>query len=144
MRATVHLRHAVERSQAKRTSISFHGILAARSHTSLTCSWSSQRSHSIASSMRVRGLLKAPEVVARAIRQVRKADPEMGEREIIDLLARLDPVWEELFPLEQNRLLKLLVDKLVVSVGGLDLRLRVAGLGALVDELTSNQERSAA
>ncbi|MEO5365374.1 MAG: recombinase family protein [Magnetococcus sp. WYHC-3] len=93
---------------------------------------------------RVRGLLKSPEVVARAIRQVRKADPEMNEREIITHLARLDPVWEELFPLEQNRLLKLLVDKLVVSVGGLDLRLRVAGLGALVDELISNQERSAA
>ncbi|MBF0111043.1 MAG: hypothetical protein HQL76_17905 [Magnetococcales bacterium] len=53
-------------------------------------------------------------------------------------------MWEELFPLEQNRLLKLLVEQLVVSVNGLDLRLRVAGLGALVDELTSNQERSAA
>ncbi|NGZ05137.1 MAG: recombinase family protein [Magnetococcales bacterium] len=93
---------------------------------------------------RVRGLLKSPEVVARAIHKVRKADPEMDEREIVGLLSCLDPIWEELFPLEQNRLLKLLVDKLVVSAGGIDLRLRVAGLGALVDELTSTQERNMA
>ena len=61
---------------------------------------------------RVRKILKAPEIVARAIRQVQKADPEIPEREIIDLLTRLDPIWEELFPLEQNRLLKLLVETL--------------------------------
>ncbi|MBF0311673.1 MAG: recombinase family protein [Magnetococcales bacterium] len=85
---------------------------------------------------RVRKILKSPEVVARAIRQVRKADPEMSEREIIDLLTRLDPVWEELFPLEQNRLLKLLVETLVVTANGVDLQLRVAGLGTLVGELS--------
>ncbi|MBF0311711.1 MAG: recombinase family protein [Magnetococcales bacterium] len=84
----------------------------------------------------VRSLLKSPQVVARAIRQVRKADPAMGEREIIELLTSLDPVWEELFPLEQNRLLHLLVNKVVVSASGIDLQLRVAGLGALVGELT--------
>ncbi|MBF0583617.1 MAG: recombinase family protein [Magnetococcales bacterium] len=87
---------------------------------------------------RVRKILKAPEVVARAIRQVRAVEPEMTEREIIDLLTRLDPVWEELFPLEQNRLLKLLVECVVVGNGGVDLQLRVKGLGVLVNELADH------
>ena len=87
---------------------------------------------------RVRTILKAPEVVARAIQQVRKVEPEMSEQEIIDLLTQLDPIWEELFPLEQNRLLKLLVESVVVGHGGVDLQLRVKGLGALVDELANH------
>ena len=87
---------------------------------------------------RVRKILKAPEMVARAIRQVRQFEPEMSEREIIELLNRLDPVWEELFPLEQNRLLQLLVESVVVGNGGVDLQLRVTGLGALVDELANH------
>ena len=87
---------------------------------------------------RVRKILKAPEMVARAIRQVQKVDPEMSEQEIIEMLGRLDPVWEELFPLEQNRLLQLLVESVVVGHGGVDLQLRVTGLGALVDELANH------
>ncbi|MBF0437204.1 MAG: recombinase family protein, partial [Magnetococcales bacterium] len=85
---------------------------------------------------------KSPEVVARAIWHVRRAEPEMPEREIIDLLQKLDPVWEELFPIQQNRLLSLLVDKLVVETGSVDLQLKVKGLGALVDELSSSSERN--
>ncbi|MBF0437376.1 MAG: hypothetical protein HQL77_18715, partial [Magnetococcales bacterium] len=54
------------------------------------------------------------------------------------LLQKLDPVWEELFPIQQNRLLSLLVDKLVVESGSVDLQLKVNGLGALVDELSSS------
>ncbi|MBF0184715.1 MAG: recombinase family protein [Magnetococcales bacterium] len=87
---------------------------------------------------RVHRLLKAPEVIARSIHQVHKADPEVSEREIIALLARLDPVWEQLFPLEQNRLLKLLVERVQVHVNGIDLQLRVQGLGVLVDELANH------
>ncbi|MEO5354082.1 MAG: recombinase family protein, partial [Magnetococcus sp. XQGC-1] len=85
-----------------------------------------------------RKILKAPEVVARAIRQVCKADSEISEGEVIELLTRLEPVWEELFPLEQNRLLQLLVETLVVTANGVELQLRVAGLGALVDELANH------
>ncbi len=92
---------------------------------------------------RIRSILKSPEVVARAIRQVAKVDPDMNEREVIDLLGRLDPIWEELFPLEQNRLLKLLVERVLVTNHGVDIRMPVTGLGMLVDELIA-EERSVA
>ncbi len=47
-------------------------------------------------------------------------------------------VWEELFPLEQSHLLQRLVETLVVTTNGVDLQLRVRGLGALVNELANH------
>lgn len=90
----------------------------------------------------VRGLLRTPEVIAKALRQVHQNGASRSDRSVIKLLTSLDPIWEELFPLEQNRLLKLLVESLVITSTGVDLRLRVAGLGSLVDELVNEEERN--
>jgi len=80
-------------------------------------------------------------------RAVTQADQEMqalssrvGEREVIDALGSLDPVWEELFPAEQERIVQLLVRRVEVSPDGLDLELRAEGLESLAVELRS-QER---
>ena len=92
----------------------------------------------------VRRLIQTPELVAKALQQVKRNGAKRPDRTIIKQLTSLDPVWEELFPLEQNRLLKLLVESTVVTTTGIDLRLRVDGLGALVDELVNEEERSVA
>jgi len=44
-------------------------------------------------------------------------------------------VWEELFPAEQARILRLLVETVDVSPNGLNLKLRGDGLEALITEL---------
>ena len=90
----------------------------------------------------VRGLFRTPEVIAKSLRNVRKNGAGPSDRSVIKLLTSLDPVWEELFPLEQNRLLKLLIESLVITSTGVDLRLRVAGFGSLVDELVNEEERN--
>jgi site-specific DNA recombinase len=59
---------------------------------------------------------------------------------VIEALSCLDPVWEELFPAEQERLVQLLVRRVEVSTDGLDLEPRAEGLESLVLELRS-QER---
>ena len=80
-------------------------------------------------------------------RAVTQADQEMqalssriGEQEVIEALASLDQVWEELFPAEQERIVQLLVRRVEVSPDGLDLELRAEGLESLAVELRS-QER---
>ncbi|OSM07640.1 hypothetical protein MAIT1_04600 [Magnetofaba australis IT-1] len=83
-------------------------------------------------------------MVAKALQQVKRNGAKRPDRTVIKQLTSLDPVWEELFPLEQNRLLKLLVESMVVTTTGIDLRLRVDGLGALVDELVNEEERNVA
>ncbi len=52
-----------------------------------------------------------------------------------DALGDLDPLWDELFPAEQARIVRLLVERVEVGPGGADIRLRVAGLASLVRDL---------
>lgn len=50
-------------------------------------------------------------------------------------LPQLEPLWDELFPAEQGRIIGLLVDRVTVSSMGADIRLRVEGLASLVRDL---------
>ena len=55
----------------------------------------------------------------------------------LEPLSRLDPLWEELFPAEQARIVQALVERVVVGPEGADIRLRVEGLAGLVRDLTA-------
>jgi hypothetical protein len=46
------------------------------------------------------------------------AAPDLREDEARLALERLDPIWEELFPVEQTRSLRLLVDRVDLGVSG--------------------------
>ena len=60
-------------------------------------------------------------------------------------LSNLDPVWNELFPAEQARVIQLLVERVNVSPEGVDIRLRTEGLSNLTAELDAvRPERKAA
>ena len=49
------------------------------------------------------------------------------EAEVRDALTRLDPLWDELFPAEQERIVRLLVQRVTVGEAGAEIRLNVAG-----------------
>ena len=53
---------------------------------------------------------------------------------------RLDAIRDDLFPVEQHRLVSLLVEKVVVSPNELELRLRTNGIERVLLEL--NTQRS--
>jgi hypothetical protein len=61
--------------------------------------------------------------------------PDLTEAETRDALERLDPLWDELFPAEQARIVRTLVERVEVGPEGADIRLRVAGLTSLVRDL---------
>ena len=48
---------------------------------------------------------------------------------------RLDAIWEQLFPAEQQRIVRLLIDKVIVSPDDLEVRFRPNGIEVLVLEL---------
>ena len=85
----------------------------------------------------VRALLRQPEVVIGTWRVARTNAPELTEGETRDALHRLDPLWEQLFPAEQARIVRSLVERVEVGPAGADIRLRVAGLAGLVRDLTA-------
>ena len=59
----------------------------------------------------------------------------ISEFEVRQALERLDPLWDELFPAEQARIVQLLVERAEVHSDRVNVRLRTAGLTKLVDEL---------
>jgi site-specific DNA recombinase len=93
----------------------------------------------------MRALLRAPEVVVRVWRAVYLEDDRVGEREVVEALHRLDPLWDQLFPVEQARIVQLLVERVIVRLDGLEIRLRVQGLSSIVEDLRRREpERTAA
>jgi DNA invertase Pin-like site-specific DNA recombinase len=91
----------------------------------------------------VRGLLRQPEVVLGAWRAARASAPDMTEDEARLALERLDPLWDELFPAEQARIIRLLVDRVDIGAGGADVRLKLEGLASLARDLAAPPGESA-
>ena len=83
----------------------------------------------------VRALLRRPEVVVGTWLAARPEAPDLTEAETREALERLDPLWDELFPAEQARIVRLLVERVEVGPAGADIRLRVEGLTGLVRDL---------
>jgi DNA invertase Pin-like site-specific DNA recombinase len=83
----------------------------------------------------VRALLRQPEVVVGSWLAARAHDPDLTEAETREALERLDPLWDELFPAEQARIVRLLVQRVDITTTGADIRLRTAGLAGLVRDL---------
>ena len=53
------------------------------------------------------------------------------------------PLWDELFPAEQARIVQLLVERVDLAPGGMQVRLRAEGLQTLVEELQMREARAA-
>ena len=84
----------------------------------------------------LRILLRSPEVIVATWRAARKTASDLSEADVRDVLERLDPLWDELFPAEQARIVRLLVERVDVTVAGLDIRLKIDGLTDLASDLT--------
>jgi len=94
----------------------------------------------------LRNVLRAPEIVIRTWRAARRATPGLTEADVREALHRFDPLWDELFPAEQARIVQLIVERIDVGVDGVDIRLRAEGLATLVHDLnlTGVDDRRAA
>jgi DNA invertase Pin-like site-specific DNA recombinase len=83
----------------------------------------------------VRRLLTTPEAIVRTWRAAKPSIGDITEAEVRDALHELDPVWDELFPAEQARIVQLLVDRVDVGESGIGIRLRTEGLTSLATDL---------
>ncbi len=79
----------------------------------------------------LRQLLRAPEMVEAMIPQAISLDPTLDAAQVTVAMTQVDRVWEQLFPAEQQRLVRLLVERVIVTPTNLELRLRPGGVGSL-------------
>ena len=83
----------------------------------------------------VRVLLATPEVIVKTWRAAQDREPGITEHEVRAALIDFAPLWNELFPAEQARIVQLLVERVEVGEGGLTIRLKTEGLTSLVRDL---------
>ena len=83
----------------------------------------------------IRALLRQPEVVVGTWRAAQQEAPGVTEGEVLAALEQLEPLWDELFPSEQARIVRLLVDRVDIGEAGVDVRLRLDGLASLARDL---------
>ena len=53
-------------------------------------------------------------------------DASIDEAKVTVAMLKLDKIWDQLFPPEQTRIIKLMVEKVIVSPNEIELRLRVS------------------
>ena len=58
-----------------------------------------------------------------------------GEQDVAETLRTIEPLWEELFPAVKERIVRLLVETVIVRPNGLSIRLRPTGLITLAAEV---------
>ncbi|WP_026784158.1 recombinase family protein [Pleomorphomonas koreensis] len=93
----------------------------------------------------LRGLLRAPEIIVGTWRAARPEIDGLREADVREAVERLDPIWDELFPGEQARIVQLLVERVDLAADGLAIRLRTLGLASLVADLGAiGQDRKSA
>ena len=91
----------------------------------------------------VRKSLTTPEVAARTYREARGLVPDVAdEQEIMTHLRQFNELWDELFPAEQARIVRLLIEHVTVHPDGVQIDLRADGLYTLLDEWRGARKES--
>jgi hypothetical protein len=83
----------------------------------------------------LRAVFRQPEIVAGTWKAARAHAADITEADARTALRQLDPLWDELFPAEQARIVALVVERVDIATDGLNVRLRVDGLNDLAREM---------
>ena len=92
----------------------------------------------------MRRIIVSPEIAARVIEAQRREDGANDERAIVAALQRFNDLWDALYPAEQARIVRLLVDRVTVGPAGMAVDLRNNGIATLVRDLAANAHLEAA
>lgn len=92
----------------------------------------------------IRRLLRAPEIVAQALAAARQEIPAITERDVVAALDSFHEIWPALFPAEQARIVRLLVERVTITADGLAIDLRTKSIGSIVREMLTPTSKEAA
>ena len=83
----------------------------------------------------LRTIFRQPEIIIGTWKAAKPHDASITEDDAREALMHFDPLWDELFPAEQARIVQLLVERVNIGLSGLDVHLRIDGLSGLVREM---------
>ena len=83
----------------------------------------------------LRRMLTTPVIVFRAIEAARELRPDINENEVIAALSGFGELWQTLFPAEQARIARLLIQRVTVNDNSIDVDLCTKGLGPIIHDM---------
>ena len=90
----------------------------------------------------IRGVLTSPESIASVVRCIQRNGSQIDEATTVLAMARLNNVWEQLFPTERHRIANLMIERIdLVHAGemqGIKVKWREIGWNALIEEFAPN------
>ena len=87
----------------------------------------------------LRGVLRAPEILAEAVREVTLSRPDISEADAIQTLQSIDQVWDNLFPAEQACIAKALIEQITVRKDGISIKWKFTGMTKLLRDTVMQQ-----
>lgn len=78
----------------------------------------------------------SPEVVHRTHLRAQVQEPKITVEEVAKALGGFDEIWEQLFPLEQNRIMHLIVQRIEISLTGISITYQPNGIMDVYEQIT--------
>jgi hypothetical protein len=86
--------------------------------------------------LHVRRFLTSPEIIARVCHE---ASACLSEAAVIGHMRTIEELWQELFPIEQQRITQLLVEGVHLKPDGIEVKMKTEGLHSLIAELQDEE-----
>ena len=83
----------------------------------------------------LRNMMRQPVMISEIVPQAVALNDQLDEAQVTVAMTRLELIWDQLFPAEQQRIVQLLVEKVIVSPNHIALQLRANGIGQVVKEI---------
>jgi len=92
----------------------------------------------------IRVLVRTPEVAAKVAVVLQDCASVSNDNDVVAALSDFDGLWTSLFPAEQARIARLLIERVTVSHDGMAVDLRTEGLGSVIREMVTPKQELAA
>lgn len=92
----------------------------------------------------VKLLLRTPPITQESAEIASANDNQIDEAKITVALNKIETVWDQLFPDEQSRIIRLLIEKIVVTPDSLEIKLRDNDIERLALEITDSAAQEVA
>ena len=83
----------------------------------------------------IRRMVRTPEIAAKVVEHLQRDDEAIDQNAVVTALGNFDTLWASLFPIEQARITRLLIDRVIVGGQGIVIDLKSEGIGSLVRDM---------
>lgn len=92
---------------------------------------------------RIQGMFTSPEVIAETYKHIQGSNPEITLEDVRRSLGNIISVWDELFPQEQQRIMRQIVREIILKPDGMQIFLHDNNLSGLIEAIPLRMQTNA-